>query len=102
VPLYLTEKDVDGLIESVEAVDAVEECFQRLARGAIENMPRRRLGLEGGALAVMAAADSELGLAGSKTYLATAEGTTFVVTLPAEPMGVRLRPQTASEPEVVG
>ena len=81
MPLYLTEKDVDGLIESVEAVDAVEECFQRLARGAIENMPRRRLGLEGGALAVMAAADSELGLAGSKTYLATAEGTTFVVSL---------------------
>jgi signal transduction histidine kinase len=30
------------------------------------------------------------------------EGTTFVVTLPAEPTGVRLRPQTASKPEVVG
>jgi signal transduction histidine kinase len=30
------------------------------------------------------------------------EGTTFVVTLPAEPTGVRLRRQTASKPEVVG
>ena len=30
------------------------------------------------------------------------EGTTFVVTLPVEPAGVRLRHQTASKPEVVG
>src|SRR5262249_25680096 len=43
VPLYLTEGDVDGLIAPAEAVDAIEECFLRLARGAIENMPRRRL-----------------------------------------------------------
>lgn len=81
MPLYLTEQDVEGLIAPEEAVDAIEECFGRLARGAIENMPRRRLALEGGALAVMAAADSELGLAGSKTYLASGEGTTFVVSL---------------------
>jgi alanine dehydrogenase len=44
-------------------------------------MPRRRLRLEEGALAVMAAADRELDLAGSKTYLASAEGASFVVTL---------------------
>jgi alanine dehydrogenase len=81
VPLYLTEEDVDGLIEPADAVDAIEECFRRLARGAIDNMPRRRLKLEGGALAVMGAADSELALAGSKTYLASSEGTSFVVSL---------------------
>jgi alanine dehydrogenase len=81
VPLYLTEEDVGGLLEPGEAVDAIEECFRRLARGAVENMPRLRLRMEGAALAVMAAADSELGLAGSKTYLASAEGATFVVSL---------------------
>ena len=64
-----------------EAVDAIEECFHRLARGSIENMPRRRLRLPDGALAVMAATDAELELAGSKTYLASGEGASFVVSL---------------------
>jgi ornithine cyclodeaminase/alanine dehydrogenase-like protein (mu-crystallin family) len=81
VPLYLTESDVNGLLTPEEAVDAIEECFRRLARGAVENMPRRRLRLEEGTLAVMAAADRELDLAGSKTYLASSEGVSFVVIL---------------------
>ena len=90
MPLYLTEGDVDGLLAPAEAVDAIEECFHRLARGAIENLPRRRLRLPEGALAVMAATDSELGLAGSKTYLASPDGTTFVVSLfaPGETVAV--------------
>jgi ornithine cyclodeaminase/alanine dehydrogenase-like protein (mu-crystallin family) len=81
VPLYLTEGDVDGLITPAEAVEAIEECFRRLARGAVENMPRRRLRMPDGALAIMAATDSELELAGSKTYLASPDGATFVVSL---------------------
>ena len=90
MPLYLTERDVDGLISPAEAVHAIEECFHRLARGAIENMPRRRLRMPDGALAVMGAADAELDLAGSKTYLASEEGTTFVVSLfkPGETVAV--------------
>jgi ornithine cyclodeaminase/alanine dehydrogenase-like protein (mu-crystallin family) len=81
VPLYLTEGDVDGLLTPVEAVDTIEECFHRLARGTIENMPRRRLRIPEGALAVMAATDAELELAGSKTYLASSQGASFVVSL---------------------
>jgi alanine dehydrogenase len=81
MPLYLTESDVDGLLAPVEAVEAIEECFRRMARGSVENFPRRRLRLEEGALALMAAADRELDLAGSKTYLAAPEGATFVVSL---------------------
>jgi alanine dehydrogenase len=81
VPLYLTEEDVDGLLTAEDAVDAIEECFGRLGRGAIENMSRRRLRMPDGALAIMAATDAELGLAGSKTYLASSGGTTFVVSL---------------------
>ena len=41
-----------------------------MARGAVENRPRYRLGLENGKLAVMAAADLELGYGGVKAYAA--------------------------------
>ena len=62
--LYLTEQDVAELLTPADAVEAIEACFRRLAAGSVENRPRYRLGLEGGALAVMAAADLELGYAG--------------------------------------
>ena len=81
VPLYLSESDVDGLVEPGAAVDAIEACFQRMAAGEVEIAPRRRLRLPEGALADMAAADSGLGLAGGKLYAATANGATFVVCL---------------------
>jgi alanine dehydrogenase len=81
VPLYLTESDIASLLEPADAVEAVEECFRRIARGAVENAPRRRLQLEEGMLADMAASDRELGLAGGKLYAATPAGVTFVVCL---------------------
>ena len=81
VPLYLSESDVDGLVEPSAAVDAIEACFLRMASGEIEIAPRRRLRLPEGALADMAASDSGLGLAGGKLYAATARGATFVVCL---------------------
>ena len=81
VPLYLSESDVEALLAPDEAVDAVEACFRRLAAGAIENRPRYRLGLDHGSLAVMAAADLELGFAGAKVYAAGRGGANFVVLL---------------------
>jgi ornithine cyclodeaminase/alanine dehydrogenase-like protein (mu-crystallin family) len=81
VPLFLSESDVDELIEPRAAVDAIDACFQRMAAGEVEIAPRRRLRLPEGALADMAAADSALGLAGGKLYAATANGATFVVCL---------------------
>src|SRR5712691_7814634 len=81
VTLYLTEEQVAALLTPEDAVDAIEECFRRLARGAIENRPRYRLRLEHGALAVMAASDLELGYAGAKVYAGFAEGARFVVDL---------------------
>jgi ornithine cyclodeaminase/alanine dehydrogenase-like protein (mu-crystallin family) len=81
VPLYLTEQDVAKLLTPADAVEAIEACFRRLAAGSVENRPRYRLGLEGGALAVMAAADLELGFAGAKVYSGFAEGARFVVLL---------------------
>jgi len=81
VPLYLTEEDVAGLLTPADAVDAIEACFRRLAVGAVENRPRYRLRLDGGALAVMAAADLELGYAGAKVYAGFREGARFAVLL---------------------
>jgi ornithine cyclodeaminase/alanine dehydrogenase-like protein (mu-crystallin family) len=68
MPLYLAEHDVRELLSPADAVGVVEECFARMARDAVENRPRYRLDLEGGKLAVMAAADLELGYAGAKVY----------------------------------
>ena len=70
MPLYLAEADIDQLLTPEDALDAVEGSFQRLAEGVVENVPRRRLRLEGGMLAVMSAADTGLGVAGVKTYAA--------------------------------
>jgi alanine dehydrogenase len=82
VPLYLTEQDVESLLGSADALEPIEECFRRLARGAIDNRPRaRQRVVEGGALAVMSAVDHELGLAGLKSYAAVPAGTPFVVVL---------------------
>lgn len=80
--LSLSEADVDRLLTPGDAIDAVEDSFRRLAAGAIENVPRYRVRLgDGGALAVMSAADTERGLACVKTYTATSEGAAFVVAL---------------------
>jgi ornithine cyclodeaminase/alanine dehydrogenase-like protein (mu-crystallin family) len=81
VTLYLSESDVAELLSPEDAVTAIEDCFRRLAAGTVENRPRYRLGLEGGALAVMAAADLELGYAGAKVYAGFRGGARFVVLL---------------------
>jgi ornithine cyclodeaminase/alanine dehydrogenase-like protein (mu-crystallin family) len=77
----LTEDDVASLLEPADAVAAIEECFRRMARGEVENAPRRRLRLRDGSLADMAASDRELALAGGKLYVATPDGARFVVCL---------------------
>lgn len=81
MPLYLSEADVESLLTPAQAVEAIEGSFRRLAAGAVENRPRERLRLENGRLAVMAASDLELGIAGVKTYAASPEGASFVLVL---------------------
>ena len=81
MPLYLTEAEVAGLLTPADALEAVEGSFRRLASGETENVPRQRTRWEGGFLAVMWAVDRELGLAGLKSYAASAEGVSFVVLL---------------------
>jgi len=81
MPLYLTDADVAALLTAAEAVDVIEASFARMARGAVENRPRYRLRLESGVLAVMSAADRELGYAGAKVYSGFREGGSFAVLL---------------------
>ena len=79
--LYLTEADVAGLITPGEAVPVLEQCFRRIAAGAVDNVPRRRLPLDDGGFAVMCAVDRELGYAGVKAYTVAAGQAIFAVLL---------------------
>jgi alanine dehydrogenase len=81
VPLYLSEKEVASLLTPADAIVAVEACFERLARGEVENRPRVRQKADGGAFAVMSAVDHTLRLAGVKSYAWVPSGTPFVVCL---------------------
>jgi alanine dehydrogenase len=81
VPLYLTEAEVEQVLTPADAIAAVEACLERLARGEVENRPRSRVRADGGALAVMAAVDHELRLAGVKSYAAVPAGISYVVSL---------------------
>jgi alanine dehydrogenase len=81
LPLYLTEADVAGLITAGEAVPVLEECFRRMAGGATDNVPRRRLPLDDGSFAVMYAVDRELGYAGVKAYSVVGGRAAFAVLL---------------------
>jgi alanine dehydrogenase len=81
VALLLRESDVEELLPAADAVEAIEGCFGRIARGVVESRPRMRLGLHDGLLHVMAAADVELGVAGLKTYVGFRDGARFVLVL---------------------
>jgi ornithine cyclodeaminase/alanine dehydrogenase-like protein (mu-crystallin family) len=79
--LFLSERDVEALLTPADAVEAVEACFRRMAGGAVHIAPRRRLEVQEGRLADMAASDLELGYAGVKAYVGMADGAAFVVSL---------------------
>ena len=79
--LFLSEKDVRDLLSPAEAVDAIEACFHRMAKEGVHIAPRRRLELEEGRLADMAASDLELGYAGVKAYAGFSDGAAFVFAL---------------------
>ena len=81
MPLYVTEQQVAELLTPAEAFASVEACFDRLARGVIDNPARVRADVPGGVFAVMPCVDHELGYAGLKSFLWLAGGTPFLVVL---------------------
>jgi alanine dehydrogenase len=81
VTLYLTEAEVESLVTTEDALAAVQGSLERQAEGTIQLEPRRRIELEDGVFALMAAADARLELAGLKAYTWLPGGTPFVVCL---------------------
>lgn len=79
--LYLTERDVEGLLTMPEAVAALEDAFRRQANGEVTNQPRRRLHLPEGTYHTMAAADVGLQTFGMKAYASFRPRTRFLVLL---------------------
>ena len=79
--LYLTEAEVEGLLDMPSAVAAVEEAFGQLAAGQAANVPRQRAMGRGIVLHSMSAAADYLGLVGWKCYATTKAGAKFLVGL---------------------
>jgi len=77
--LFLTEADVDSLIDMQTSIEAVERAFVALADGSAVNVPRGRASAPGFLLHSMSATAQYLGLAGWKNYTTTATSARFHV-----------------------
>jgi ornithine cyclodeaminase/alanine dehydrogenase-like protein (mu-crystallin family) len=79
--LYLSETDVDRLIDIHAAIEVCEEAFRRWAAGEADNVPRARAAAPGIVLHSMSAAAAYLGLVGWKCYTTTRGGARFLLGL---------------------
>src|SRR5262245_29001653 len=79
--LYLTESDVEQLLDMRVAIEAIETAFQKLAEGKAMNVPRVRAKAPGIVLHSMCAAAEYLGLVGWKVYTTTTTGAQFLLGL---------------------
>jgi ornithine cyclodeaminase/alanine dehydrogenase-like protein (mu-crystallin family) len=79
--LYLTEADVEKLLDIDVAIDACKEMFRHLAAGEAEHIPRARAHSPGIVLHTMSGAAGYLGLVGWKAYTTTRSGAKFLLGL---------------------
>lgn len=75
--LFLTEEEIDGLLDFPSVIEGVEGILAAQAGGEATNRARRRVALPTGSLNVMFAAAPTLGLTGLKAYTATKGGARF-------------------------
>ncbi len=75
--LFLTEPEVERLLSFPQAIEAVEEAFRALGRGAAQNVPRHRARAPGTVLHMMGASAAYLGFSAWKCYFTTAQGAVF-------------------------
>ena len=68
MPLYLTDKDVESLVNIEDAIAALTDAFLHWHRDGTENLPRQRLPLPTRTLNLMAASAPTLGVCGHKAY----------------------------------
>lgn len=79
--LFLSEADVEWLLDMPTAIEAVEAGFRAWADGKADNQPRRRVSANGAMLHSMSAASDYLGFMGAKVYSTTRTGAQFHVWL---------------------
>ncbi len=76
---FLTEENVNQLLEMDDALDSLEEIFLASSEGGIINLPRERINIEGSSFNFMAASWEEKGIVGYKSYVAGSKGLSFHV-----------------------
>ena len=79
--IFLSEADVERLLDMPVAIAAMQRAFSELAQQRAENVPRQRAQAEGFVLHSMSATAQYLGLGGWKQYTTTAHGAKFLVGL---------------------
>ncbi len=84
--IYLTEADVEKLLDMTTAIEAVEEGFRLLGEGTAQNQPRRRVSAGESILHFMAGGAADLGSVGPgttavKVYTSSQRGVRFTVML---------------------
>jgi len=77
--LYLTEDDVQELMDMESSIEVVKQAFRALGDGQATNVPRARAASSGIVLHTMSAAAEYLGLVGWKAYTTTKQGARFHV-----------------------
>ncbi len=79
--ILLREAEVRALVSMPEMVDAVEQCFRKMAAGESGLIPRRRLIGPSGTFHLMAGSLTGSAYVAFKAYTATASGVRFLVGL---------------------
>ena len=79
--LFLTEGEVEGLLDMRSALDAVEEILRQHAEGRATNRARRRVALPGSGLNVMFAGAPGIKALGLKAYTVARAGARFYTML---------------------
>lgn len=79
--LFLTEREVRGLLDMRDAMQAVEEALREQGKGEATNQPRQRVSLDGVTLHVLPAAVPGAGSMGLKAYVTRPGGGRFWVML---------------------
>lgn len=79
--LFLSEHDVQHIVNMPLALNAVEEALREHALGRAVNIPRERTRVQKGALHILQGAVDRLEVIGFKAYTSTREGNRFLVHL---------------------
>lgn len=79
--IFLTEQDVDSLVQMEDAVRITEDAFQALAQGKAINVPRSRVSSPGIMMHTLTATAEYLSVTGWKIYTTTRTTTNFFVAI---------------------